>query len=274
MTVDRRAVAPRPVPRRLETIARADGHSQCDAEFVLRRRTPFRDRAPPSRARKAMIAEGAAIVDVGGESTRPGHAPGLGRRGASAGGSGPRGAGRAASTRRLHRHRQGGGGARGGAARRLRHQRRLGSCSAIPAWRMRSPTPARPSSSCTTASRRTGRSTFSTMSSASSNARSTSRRAPACRSAAFCSIPASASARRRSRTIPASGTSTASAASARRSSSGSRASRSSAGSSAPRSTSVSPARSPPTRLRSCAALRCCGCMTSPKTAPRSTSSRR
>ncbi len=59
---------------------------------------------------------------------------------------------------------------------------------------------------------------------------------------------------------------------ARRSWSGSRASRSSAGSSAPRSNGASPARSPPTRSRSCAGLPCCACMTSPKTARRSTSS--
>jgi dihydropteroate synthase len=59
-----------------------------------------------------------------------------------------------------------------------------------------------------------------------------------------------------------------------RSSSGFRANRSSAGSPAPRSTTVSPARLLPTRLRSCGELRCSGCMTWPRTAPRWTSSRR
>ena len=221
-----------------------------------------------------MVAEGAAIVDVGGELTRPGHAsvsaeeeelrrvvPVLEALAET-------------STCRLHRHQQGGGGARGGAARRLRNQRHLGTAarSGHGGCGRRHRLGRRRHAQPRAGGR--GRSTFSTMSSASSNARSTSRRARACRSAAFCSIPESASARRRSRTIPASGASTASAASARRSSSGCRASRSSAGSSAPRSTTVFPARSPPTRLRSCAALRCIGCMTWPRTTPRSTFSGR
>ena len=93
---------------------------------------------------KAMLAEGAAIIDVGGESTRPGHVPVSEdeelRRVVPA-------LEALAEPRRadLHRHVQGGGGARGGAARRLRHQRRLGTCSAIPAWPTPSRRPARPS---------------------------------------------------------------------------------------------------------------------------------
>ena len=220
---------------------------------------------------KAMLAEGAAIIDVGGESTRPGHVPVPEDEELQAGRSGARGAGRARRAG-LHRHEP----------RRAvaREAARLGACvindvwgmQRDPAWRTPWPRPARPSSSCTTASRRTRRSTFSTMSSVSSNARSTSPRAPACRSAGSCSIRESASARRGGRTMPASGTSTASERLARRSWSGCRASRSSAGSSTPRSTSACPARSPPTRSRSCGALRCCACMTSPKTARRSPSS--
>ena len=58
----------------------------------------------------------------------------------------------------------------------------------------------------------------------------------------------------------------------RRSWSGSPASRSSAGSLTPRSIGGSPARSPPTRLRSCEGPRFCACMTSSKTARRSPSS--
>ena len=87
-----------------------------------------------------------------------------------------------------------------------------------------------------------------------------------------CSIRASDSARPGSKTTPASGISTASDALARRSWSGSPANRSSAGSSTRRSIGVSRARSPPTRSRSCGALRCCACMTSLKTGPRSPSS--
>ncbi len=56
---------------------------------------------------------------------------------------------------------------------------------------------------------------------------------------------------------------------ARRSWSASRASRSSAGSPAPRSTVAFPPRSPPTRSRSCGGHRCCACTTSPRTARRS-----
>ena len=48
----------------------------------------FEPEAAAARA-KAMIAEGAAIIDVGGESTRPGHAPVPAGGGASAGGPGP-----------------------------------------------------------------------------------------------------------------------------------------------------------------------------------------
>ena len=272
MTIDRRAVARDQFLAALRQSPQLMGILNVTPDLFSDGGRHFEPAAAVARA-KAMVAEGAAIVDVGGESTRPGHVPFPPKR--SFGGSTPvlealaqgfDAPSRSTPARRRWRARR-----RGSAPQ---SSTTSGACSAIPAWRMRSPTPARPSSSCITASGLTGRSTFSTMSSASSNARSISRRAPACRSAAYCSILASASARRRSRTIPASGASTASAASARRSSSGFRASRSSAGSPAPRSTTVSPARSPPTRLRSCGALRCSGCMTWPRTAPRWTSSRR
>ena len=154
----------------------------------------FDPAAAVARAR-AMVAEGAAIIDVGGESTRPGHLPvsedeelrrvvpalealaELGRAD-------------------LDRHQQGGGGARGGAARRLRHQRRLG-----PAARSRHGGRGRGDRlggrrHAQPRRRRIRRSTFSTTSSASSSARSTLRRRPACPSAGSCSIRASASARR------------------------------------------------------------------------------
>ena len=50
------------------------GHPQRDAGFVLRRGRYLR-RRPPSRTGWTMVAEGADIVDVGGESSRPGAEP-------------------------------------------------------------------------------------------------------------------------------------------------------------------------------------------------------
>jgi Pterin binding enzyme len=71
--------------------------------------------AAVARAR-AMLADGAVIVDVGGESTRPGHIPVPEDEELR----------RVLRCANLHRHQQGQGRARGGAARRLRHQQRLG----------------------------------------------------------------------------------------------------------------------------------------------------
>ena len=51
------------------------GHPQRDAGLVLRRRRVVRARAPRSRTRRELAAEGAELIDVGGESTRPGAEP-------------------------------------------------------------------------------------------------------------------------------------------------------------------------------------------------------
>ena len=60
--------------------AAGDGHRQRDARQLLRRR-PVRRRRGGGRGRRATWRrEGAAIIDVGGESTRPGAKLGLGRR--------------------------------------------------------------------------------------------------------------------------------------------------------------------------------------------------
>ena len=50
------------------------GHPQRHARFLLRRRPLPGPRARPSRAACGMVDEGADIIDVGGESTRPGAA--------------------------------------------------------------------------------------------------------------------------------------------------------------------------------------------------------
>ena len=100
-----------------------DGHPQRHARFVRRRRRPLRCRAGRRRAGCEMVAEGADIIDVGGESTRPG-ADGRARS---------RGAApvlpvierlAAARRARLDRHLQGRRGARGRRARRDDRQRR------------------------------------------------------------------------------------------------------------------------------------------------------
>ena len=94
---------------------------------------------------KAMVAEGAAIVDVGGESTRPGHVPVPEDEELQAGRSRARGAA-STSTRRSPST---------PARRRSRARRRgsapassttSGECSAIPAWRTPWRRPARRSS--------------------------------------------------------------------------------------------------------------------------------
>ena len=60
--------------------ARGDGRAQRHARFLLRRR-PLRERRSGAAHALRMIEEGAAIIDVGGESTRPGAAAGRRRRG-------------------------------------------------------------------------------------------------------------------------------------------------------------------------------------------------
>ena len=86
----------------------------------------FADAAAAAAAGADMASEGAAIIDVGGESTRPGAQAGVGRRRDRAGRAGhpPTGRGR---HRGLDRHPQGrshDGGARG---RRAAGQRRVGA---------------------------------------------------------------------------------------------------------------------------------------------------
>ena len=76
---------------------------------------------------RTMVAEGAAIIDVGGESTRPGHTPVSEGEELRAGRSRAGSVGGRNRCADLHRYEQGGGGARGGPARRFGHQRRLGT---------------------------------------------------------------------------------------------------------------------------------------------------
>ena len=55
----------------VQALSGRDGRAQCDAGFILGRRAVCR---PPARAWRrpgGMIAEGADIIDIGAESTRP-----------------------------------------------------------------------------------------------------------------------------------------------------------------------------------------------------------
>ena len=148
---------------------------------------------------RRMIAEGADIIDIGAESTRP-----YGSEPVSADEEMQRlqpvlaGCRRARRARldRQHEVRRRRLGARAG---RRHRQRRLG-----PAARCRHGPRGRrsttcPSSSCITATPPIPRSTSCRISSRSSHARWRSPRRPAYRLTRSCSIPASASARRRSR---------------------------------------------------------------------------
>ena len=60
------------------------GDRERDARLVLGRRRATSTRAAAAAAARRQLAEGAAIVDVGGESTRPGAEPVSARRGAAA----------------------------------------------------------------------------------------------------------------------------------------------------------------------------------------------
>ena len=62
------------LPHRLLDLTPPAGHgrAQCHARFVLRRRPLRATSRPRSTRARRMVAEGAAIIDVGGESTRPG----------------------------------------------------------------------------------------------------------------------------------------------------------------------------------------------------------
>ena len=51
------------------------GRRQRHARLVLRRRAATSTTTPPSRTASTIVAEGADVVDVGGESTRPGAEP-------------------------------------------------------------------------------------------------------------------------------------------------------------------------------------------------------
>ena len=86
---------------------------------------------------RRLVAEGAALVDVGGESTRPGAAPVRRRRGARARRAGARGA---AGHPRLDRHVEGRGRAASARARRRARQRRHGAARRPRAWPRSSPT--------------------------------------------------------------------------------------------------------------------------------------
>ena len=171
MSADRRALHRDAFLTRAESLAPAHGHSQRDAEFVLRRRAPFR----PGRRGRARASDGRRGRGDRRHRRRIDQArPSSGFRGGGASAGGRRCSRRWPASTRPSRSTP--------PRRRWRARRRgsapassttSGDCSAIPAWRTRSPRPARRSSSCTTATRRIRRSTFSTTSSASSSARST-----------------------------------------------------------------------------------------------------
>ena len=76
-----------------------------------------------------MVADGADILDVGGESTRPGAEPLPAGRRAAARAAGHRAAGRARPRSDLDRHLQGARRARGGRARRRRSSTTSAGCS-------------------------------------------------------------------------------------------------------------------------------------------------
>ena len=70
-----RIAAPRPSAARARRAHARHGRAQRHARLVLRRRPAARPRRAPSTRRCAMEAAGADIIDIGGESTRPGAAP-------------------------------------------------------------------------------------------------------------------------------------------------------------------------------------------------------
>ena len=111
---------------RTEIFAPTHGRSQRDAGFVFRRRTAFRRQDRRARALTRWLPRARRSSTSAANSTRPGHAPVSAeeelRRVAPVLGALAEGFRRS----RLHRHRQSHGGARGGAARRLGHQRHLG----------------------------------------------------------------------------------------------------------------------------------------------------
>ena len=90
------------------------GHRQRHARLVLRRRASGSSAPPPIAHGRRLVEEGAAILDVGGESTRPGAEPVTRRGGARARRAGRRRRSRAHGRAAQHRHDE----ARGRARRR------------------------------------------------------------------------------------------------------------------------------------------------------------
>ena len=194
-----------------------DGHPQRDAGLVLRRR-PARPAGddPVARGRRhgrgAMVDEGADILDVGGESTRPGHATVDARRGASPGSCRSSRAIRGGAAGHADQHRHDEARRRRGRPRRRRgpDQRRLGRRRrrrAAPA-RRRPRRPARPDAQ---PGRGRATRTSSPRSSPTSSARSTGRSRSASPGNDSSSTRASGSARRRSTTSSCCASSTRSA---------------------------------------------------------------
>ena len=110
---------------------------------------------------RRMVAEGADLLDIGGESTRPGHEPvdaarrgGPGRAGR---GRGPR---RPAGDAHQHRHDEGRRGRGGARCRRGPHQRRVGRRPGRRPGPARRRAPACRWSSCTTATARSTRTSW------------------------------------------------------------------------------------------------------------------
>ena len=126
----------------------------------------------PSPTARRLIAEGADILDVGGESTRPGAEPVGDRRGAAPRRPGRRGAARSRRRRSaIDTTKLGRGRARAGRRRDLR-QRRHRASAATPSWRAASPSAGATAASCTcSASRARCRTTRATTTSSTRSRR-------------------------------------------------------------------------------------------------------
>ena len=71
----RRAHRARARARRRSSPAAVDGHREPDARLVLRRRRARRRRCRGSATSRELVADGAELIDLGAESTRPGATP-------------------------------------------------------------------------------------------------------------------------------------------------------------------------------------------------------
>ena len=86
---------------RVSAAAARDGHRQRHAGQLFRRRAVSRCRVRRSLMRLQLVADGADLLDIGGESTRPYSRAGVGRRRAAARAAGDRAAGAASDDSRF-----------------------------------------------------------------------------------------------------------------------------------------------------------------------------